>query len=81
MFDLSFSEIILIAIVAIIVIGPAQMPKIMYTLGKWMRQLSYTRFALERQFDNFMTREEAKQKPEIAEKPAAETIEQKNEQA
>lgn len=60
MFDLGMSEVIIIAIVAVLVLGPEQMPKVLYTIGKWMRQLSYTRFAVERQFDNFMTREDAR---------------------
>lgn len=61
MFDLGMSEVIIIAIVAVLVIGPEQMPKLLYQLGKWMRQLSYTRFALDRQFENFMTREDKKE--------------------
>ncbi len=66
MFDLGMSEVIIIAIVAVLVLGPEQMPKVLYKIGKWAKQFSYTRFALERQFENFMTREEAKEaKPQI----------------
>lgn len=78
MFDLGMSELIIIVIVAILVIGPEQMPKVLYKIGKWMRQFSYTRFALERQFDNFMTKEEAKQDAPAA-IPAPEEKETKDE--
>lgn len=36
MFDLSFSEIAIIAIVAVVVIGPKELPRALSTAGKWM---------------------------------------------
>ena len=62
MFELGFSELILIALVAILVVGPQQLPALMYRVGKWMRQLSYTRFALEKQFESFMEKEDQRER-------------------
>lgn len=45
MFDIAFSELIVIAIIALLVIGPEQMPKVARTAGRWfgkMRQFVRT---------------------------------------
>ena len=36
MFDLAFSEIAIIAIIAIVVIGPKELPRALSTAGRWM---------------------------------------------
>lgn len=36
MFDLSISEIAIIAIIAVVVIGPTELPRALATAGKWM---------------------------------------------
>ena len=36
MFDLAFSEIAIIAIVAVVVIGPKELPRALATAGRWM---------------------------------------------
>ena len=36
MFDLSFSEIAIIAIIAVIAIGPKELPRALATAGRWM---------------------------------------------
>ena len=36
MFDLSFSEIAIIAIIAVVVIGPKELPRALAAAGKWM---------------------------------------------
>ncbi len=36
MFDLAWSEILVIAVVAILVVGPKDLPKMMRTAGQWM---------------------------------------------
>lgn len=38
MFDIAWSELALIAAVALIVIGPKDLPRMLYTLGKWTRR-------------------------------------------
>lgn len=54
MLEVGWSEIILIAALAIIVIGPKELPALMYGLGRLMRRLHYIKFALSQQFDDFM---------------------------
>lgn len=54
MLDFGFPELLLIGAVLIIVIGPKQIPEIMYNFGRIMRRLNYMRFALSRQFEDFM---------------------------
>jgi sec-independent protein translocase protein TatB len=53
MFDIGFSELIVCAIVALIVIGPERLPETVRTLGLWMgrlkRGLRETRVEIERQ--------------------------------
>ena len=39
MLGVSFSEIVLIAVVALIVVGPRRLPEILGTLGKWLARL------------------------------------------
>ena len=53
MFDIGFSEIIVCAVVALIVIGPERMPETVRTVGLWIgrikRSLRDTREEIERQ--------------------------------
>lgn len=53
MFDIGFSEIIVCAVVALIVIGPERLPETVRTLGLWVgrlkRSLRDTREEIERQ--------------------------------
>ncbi|HNQ92417.1 MAG TPA: twin-arginine translocase TatA/TatE family subunit [Alphaproteobacteria bacterium] len=54
MLDFSWSELLMVAVVAIIAIGPKQLPDMLYGLGRIVRRLQYMRFALGKQFDDFM---------------------------
>ena len=53
MFDIGFSEIIVCAVVALVVIGPERMPETVRTVGLWIgrlkRSLRETRVEIERQ--------------------------------
>lgn len=37
MFDISFWELCVVAIIALVVIGPEQIPKVAHTVGRWVR--------------------------------------------
>lgn len=54
MLDISWAELLVVAVVAVFVFGPQDIPKIMYGLGRVMRRVQYIRFALSKQFDDFM---------------------------
>jgi len=48
MFDIGWSELIVIGVVALIVIGPKDLPKALSTMGKWMARAR----AMAREFQN-----------------------------
>ena len=54
MLDFGWPELLIIIIVAVFVIGPKEIPQIMYGLGRVVRRLQYLKFALVKQFDDFM---------------------------
>lgn len=54
MLDFSWAELFVIVVVALVVIGPKDIPHIMHSLGRFVRRLQYVRFALSQQFDDFM---------------------------
>lgn len=54
MFDVGWSEILVIVLVAVLVIGPKDIPKIMYQVGRFFRRLQYMKFAMSQQFDDIL---------------------------
>ena len=54
MLDFAWSELLVVIIVAVIVIGPKQLPEVLYGLGRIVRRLQYMKFALSKQFEDFM---------------------------
>jgi len=50
MFDISWSEFLLIGIVALIVIGPKELPAVMRTLGQWTRKVRSMASEFQNQF-------------------------------
>ena len=54
MLNFSGAELLLIAAVAVLVIGPQDIPKIMFSLGRLVRRLQYVRYAFSRQFEEFL---------------------------
>ena len=39
MFDISWTEFLLIGVVALVVIGPKELPAVMRTIGQWTRKV------------------------------------------
>lgn len=60
MLDFSWSEFLVVVVVAVIAIGPKQLPELLYGLGRIVRRLQYMRYAMTRQFDDFMDQNELK---------------------
>ncbi|MCB9989580.1 MAG: twin-arginine translocase TatA/TatE family subunit [Rhodospirillales bacterium] len=54
MMNFSLVELLLIVAVAVLVIGPKEIPGLLYGLGRIVRRLQYIRYAFSRQFDDFM---------------------------
>lgn len=54
MFDIGWTEMLVIVAVAVMVIGPKDIPKIMYQVGRFFRRLQYMKFAMSQQFDDIL---------------------------
>ncbi len=50
MFDISWSEFLLIGVVALVVIGPKELPAVMRTLGQWTRKVRGMAAEFQNQF-------------------------------
>jgi sec-independent protein translocase protein TatB len=60
MLDFSWAELFVVLIVAVLAIGPKQIPDLLYRFGRIVRRLQYMKYALTRQFDDFMDEAELK---------------------
>ena len=54
MFDISWTEFLLIGVVALIVIGPKELPGVMRTLGQWSRKVRSMASDFQNQFQEAM---------------------------
>jgi sec-independent protein translocase protein TatB len=54
MFDISWSELVLIGVVALVVIGPKELPGVLRTLGQWMRKVRGMAADFQNQFQEAM---------------------------
>ncbi len=54
MFDISWTEFLLIGIVALIVIGPKELPAVMRSLGQWTRKIRSLATDFQNQFHEAM---------------------------
>ncbi len=54
MLDFGWAELLIIVAVAVFVIGPKDIPNLMYGLGRLVRRVQYIRFAVSQQFEDIM---------------------------
>ncbi|MEM6781313.1 MAG: twin-arginine translocase TatA/TatE family subunit [Pseudomonadota bacterium] len=54
MLDFGLPELLIIAAIAVFVIGPKDIPNIMYGMGRVFRRFQYMRYALSQQFDEVL---------------------------
>ena len=54
MFEIGWSELLLIGIVALIAIGPKELPTVLRTLGQWMSKLRRMASEFQSQFQEAM---------------------------
>lgn len=60
MFDFGFIEFIVIATVAVLAVGPKELPAVMQALGRLVRRFQYIRYAVSQQFEDFMEQSDLK---------------------
>jgi sec-independent protein translocase protein TatB len=58
MFDIGWSELLVIAVVAIVVVGPKELPRMMRTFGQYAGKLRSMAADFQRQFDEAMRESE-----------------------
>jgi len=63
MFDFGWAEILIIGAIALFVIGPQDIPKIAYSVGRFFRRIKYMQYALTGRFDDFMQSVEDSETP------------------
>ena len=54
MFDIGWSEILLIAVVALVAIGPKELPRVLFEAGKWFRRIRLVAGEFQRHFTDIM---------------------------
>lgn len=54
MFDIGWTEIMVIAVVALVVIGPKDLPKAIYAIGKWVRKARGVAREFQHHIDDMM---------------------------
>ncbi len=65
MFGLSFTEVLIIAVLALILLGPEQLPTAARTAGKWMREFRRATEDLKDQIETELTVDEEKARPSL----------------
>lgn len=60
MFDIAFSELVVIGVVALVVVGPERLPKVARTAGRWMGKLNSYVAKVKEDVDREMKLEELK---------------------
>ncbi len=58
MFDLSWSHILLVLIVALIVVGPKDLPRLMHMIGRWMGKARAMANEFRKSFDEMARQSE-----------------------
>lgn len=64
MINISFWELVLIFVVALIVLGPQRIPKIAYRLGRWLQYFRNQYYAISAEMKEQMQDEFEKKNPE-----------------
>jgi Tat protein translocase TatB subunit len=54
MLDFGWSEFFLILVLVLVLMGPRDLPGLVYQVGRLVRRAQYWRFAVTKQFDSFM---------------------------
>lgn len=71
MFDVGFSEILLIMVIALVVLGPDKLPKLATDIGRWLGRARAMARQLSAQLEQEVRLEEMLREQRAAEKPPA----------
>ena len=71
MFDIGFTELLLIAVVALVVLGPERLPKAARFAGLWVRRARAQWFSVKSEFERELAAEELKRSLQEARQAAA----------
>lgn len=74
MFDVAWSEMLVIIAVAVVVIGPKDLPKLLYAAGKFTRKVKIFTSDIQRSIDNIIHDEELNEITREANKPGGENL-------
>lgn len=61
MLDIGWSELLVVAVVAIVIVGPKELPRLMRTFGRYAGKLRRAASDFQRQFDEAMRESEAEE--------------------
>jgi len=78
MFDIGFSELLIVAVVALLVLGPERLPRAAKLAGMWMRRLRAQWYAVQADLERELAQEEFQRS---VGKPVAELERELEEQA
>lgn len=71
MFEIGFLEVLLVAVVALLVVGPQRLPKLAYEVGLWVgrmqRYLRDARFQIENELHNYEIKNSLQQPKQMLE--------------
>lgn len=74
MLDVGFPELVLILAIAVLVIGPKDIPKIMHGAGRIFQRFRYMRYAFTQQFDDLVRQAELEDLQKAAERSTHDEI-------
>lgn len=74
MFDIGWSEMLLVILVAIVVIGPKDLPRALHAAGKFMRKFRMFTGDIQKSLDRIMHEEELNEIIRDANKPGGDDL-------
>ncbi|MDI1227054.1 MAG: Sec-independent protein translocase protein TatB [bacterium] len=74
MFDVAWSEMLVIIAVAVVVIGPKDLPKLLYAAGKFTRKVKIFTHDIQTSLDRIIHDEELNEITREANKPGGENL-------
>jgi sec-independent protein translocase protein TatB len=75
MFDIGWSELLVIGVIALVAIGPKELPGAIYQLGRWVRRARAVAREFQGHIDDLMSQAEIEELRKEARKAASSTLE------